>query len=78
MPTLLFEGSYRFYYYSHESNEPLHVHVDREMFSVKFWLEPISLSKNIGFNAQELNKIFKIIVKHKELFLEEWNDYFSI
>jgi len=78
MPTLLIEGPYRFYFYSHESFEPPHVHVDREMLSAKFWLEPITLSRNIGFNARELNKIYKIIVNHREQFLEKWNDYFGL
>jgi hypothetical protein len=78
MPTLLIEGPYRFYFYSHESFEPPHVHVDREMYSAKFWIEPISLSKNIGFNSKELNKIYKIIFEHKKLFLEKWNEYFSV
>ncbi|MBM2815320.1 MAG: hypothetical protein HW421_2082 [Ignavibacteria bacterium] len=77
MPTLLIEGPYRFYFYSHENNEPPHVHVDRDMLSVKFWLEPIALSKNIGFSAKELNKIYAIIVNHQEQFLEKWNEYFE-
>ena len=78
MPTLLFEGPFRFYFYSHENDEPPHVHVDRDMFSAKFWLEPVSLSRNIGFSSKELNKINKIIVTHQELFLEKWHDYFGI
>jgi hypothetical protein len=78
MPTLLIEGPYRFYFYSHESYEPPHVHIDRDSFSAKFWLNPISLNRNIGFDAKELNKINKIIVKHQEIFLEKWNDYFGL
>ncbi len=30
MPTILRIGPYRFYFYSHEPNEPPHVHIDRE------------------------------------------------
>jgi len=78
MPTLLNEGPYRFYFHSHENNEPPHVQVDRDMFSAKFWLESVSLSGNIGFSNKELNKIIKIIVKHQVLFLEKWHDYFGI
>ncbi|TAL70575.1 MAG: DUF4160 domain-containing protein [Bacteroidetes bacterium] len=77
MPTLLVSGPYRFYFYSHETSEPPHVHVDRDMCSVKFWLEPVTLAKNIGFSAIELNKIYRIIVNNRESFLEEWNEYFS-
>ena len=29
MPTVLKHAGYRFYFYSHEPNEPPHVHVDK-------------------------------------------------
>ncbi len=76
MPTLLVEGPYRFYFFSHENNEPPHIHVDRDMLSAKFWLEPIRIAKNLGFSTNELNKIYKIIVRNNYKFLEEWNEYF--
>jgi Domain of unknown function (DUF4160) len=38
MPTVLRNGAYRFYFYSHEPNEPPHIHVDRDRLSAKFWL----------------------------------------
>ena len=40
MPTVLREEGYRFYFYSHEPNEPPHVHVDKGGSTAKFWLEP--------------------------------------
>jgi hypothetical protein len=43
MPTVLREGPYRFYWYSHEPGEPPHVHVDRGDYSAKFWLRPVAL-----------------------------------
>jgi Domain of unknown function (DUF4160) len=35
MPTVLRAGPYRFYFYSHEPNEPPHIHVDRDDLSPK-------------------------------------------
>ena len=52
MPTVLRDGPYRFYFYSHELNEPPHVHIDRDDLSAKFWLEPVSLARNLRFNAR--------------------------
>ncbi len=43
MPTVLRIGAYRFYFYSHEPNEPSHIHIDRDNLSAKFWLEPVPL-----------------------------------
>jgi hypothetical protein len=65
MPTVLRIGPYRFYFFSHEPYEPIHIHVDREKNTAKFWMEPIQLAKNIGFNAVELNKIEKIIIENE-------------
>jgi hypothetical protein len=41
MPTVLRLGPFRFYFYSHEPNEPPHVHVDRGDATIKIWLKPV-------------------------------------
>lgn len=78
MPTVLRVKAYRFYFYSHEPNEPSHIHVDRDNLSAKFWLKPVALASNIGFSAKELRKIHSIIEKHQETLVEDWNGYFDI
>jgi hypothetical protein len=77
MPTVLRSGPYRFYFYSHEPNEPPHVHADRDDRSTKFWLEPVALARNFGFNARELGVLQKIIAANQELLLEAWHGYFG-
>lgn len=77
MPTILSEGPYRFYFHSHEPNEPPHVHVDRDEKSVKFWLQPVSLARNLGFGAAELRKIARLVAGHEAEFVEAWNEYFT-
>jgi hypothetical protein len=47
-------GPYRVYFHSHEPNEPLHVHVDRDDESAKFWLDPVALARDLGFGPVEL------------------------
>ncbi|MCT7952369.1 DUF4160 domain-containing protein [Ancylothrix sp. C2] len=77
MPTVLrFEG-YRFYFYSHEPNEPPHIHIDKDEMSAKFWLSPVSLAKNIGFKAKELRIIQLLVEANQQKFLEAWNEYFN-
>lgn len=76
MPTVLIIGPYRFYFYSHEPNEPPHIHVDRDDFSAKFWIEEIYVAKNLGFSQKELSRIEKLVVKHQKQFLDKWYDYF--
>ena len=77
MPTVLRTGPYRFYFYSHETAEPPHVHVDRDDLSAKFWLEIVSLARNLGFNPRELRQIQSIIIEQQKMLLEAWHGYFS-
>jgi hypothetical protein len=77
MPTERRSGPYRFYFYSHEPNEPPHVHVDRDDFSAKFWLDPVELAANFGFRAHELREIQSLVVAHRAQFLEAWNEFFG-
>jgi Domain of unknown function (DUF4160) len=77
MPTILRNGPHRFYFYSHEPNEPPHIHVDRDSSSAKFWLEPVSLASNIGFSAKELRKVEAIVEERQIDLLEVWHGYFG-
>lgn len=76
MPTVLRVGPYRFYFHSHEPNEPAHIHVDRDDQSAKFWIDPVGLARNLGFSAHELRRIEKLIFEHHAKLTEAWNDWF--
>ena len=78
MPTVLRSGPYRFYFYSHEPNEPPHIHVDRDDSSAKFWLDPVQLAANFGFRAHELREIQSMVEEHRAQFTEAWNEFFGI
>jgi len=76
-PAILRAGPYRLYFYSHEPNEPPHVHVDRDEQSAKFWLSPVCLAYNLGFSPAELRKIEVIVNENHQLLLEAWYGYFG-
>lgn len=75
MPNVLRSGPYRFYFYSHEPNEPPHVHVDRDDLSAKFWLDPVELARNLGFRPHELNRLERLVQENRQDFLEAWNEH---
>ncbi len=77
MPTVLRTGPYRIYFVSHDMGEPPHVHVDRENLSAKFWLQPVSLARNLGFTARELRKIQSVLEHRQAELLGAWYGYFS-
>jgi len=77
MPTIARIGPYRIYFYSHDRAEPPHVHVDRDDSTAKFWLTPVALAYNIGFRANELRDIQRMVTEHAAEWLEMWNDNFG-
>ncbi|MBI1899735.1 MAG: DUF4160 domain-containing protein [Planctomycetia bacterium] len=77
MPTILRTGPYRFYFWSHELNEPPHIHVDRDDCTAKFWLQPVALARSTGFPAHELRRIQALIQQHHEKLREAWHGHFG-
>ncbi len=77
MPTILRSGAYRFYFYSHEPNEPAHIHVDRGELSLKVWLDPVALARNHGFRPHEINGILALVNDNRVRLLEAWHEYFG-
>jgi hypothetical protein len=76
MPTIQkISGPYRFFFYSFDCNEPMHVHVKRDKITCKFWLKSISLSDNHGFASAELNDIRRIIQANLFEIIEAWHEH---
>lgn len=77
MPTILRTGSFRFFFYSNENNEPAHIHIQRDRKLAKFWLNPVALAGSTRFSPKELRELESLVAENKEQFLEAWNEYFS-
>jgi hypothetical protein len=76
MPSVLRIGRYRFFFFSNEGEEPPHIHVKAGEHEAKFWLFPIDLAANFGFNIRELNEARRLVEDHQDQLLEAWNEYF--
>lgn len=77
MPTVLRVGSYRFFFYAGDRDEPRHVHVEQNDKIAKFWLDPVRLQGSGGFSRTEIGRIQKLIDDHHTELLEAWDDYFG-
>lgn len=77
MPTVLRVGPYRFFFYSGNGHEPPHIPVERDELLAKFWLRPVALANAGGLKRTEVRKVELIVVKHKAVLLESWNEYFG-
>ena len=78
MPTLLYEKGFRFFFYSNENNEPIHVHVKKGEVEGKIWLEPeMAVAWFRGFTSAEEKDIMQIVATNIEVFKTKWNEYFN-
>lgn len=77
MPNVLRIGKYRFFFFSREGNEPVHIHVESGDNYAKFWLEPVALAKSIGYSAREINEIKRLVLENVNIFKEKWHEYFG-
>lgn len=77
MPTVLRFGSYRFFFYAGDRDEPPHIHVERDNNRAKFWLEPVRLQNSGGFGRTEINRIQRIIEENRSDLLRSWNEDFN-
>jgi len=75
MPNVLRSGPYRVYFYSHEPNKPPHVHVDRDQASCKIWLAPVALAASLGFKANELGEVLRLVSANSTSLLKAWRDF---
>jgi hypothetical protein len=77
MPEILRVGGYRFFFFSRESSEPRHIHVEQAERYAKFWLDPIELVESRGFRGSELRELCSIIAEHRDEFIIAWDEHFG-
>ena len=77
MPTTLFVMGWRFFFYSNEGNEPIHVHCKKGDMECKFWLDSLNfdVAEAYSYNMNSSNKreVKKIIFEYFDFIEAEWN-----
>lgn len=68
---------FRFFFFSNEGDEPIHIHVESDDKYAKVWLMPVQLAKSVGYSARELNEIGKLVLENIDLFKEKWHEHFG-
>ncbi|MHB1664166.1 MAG: DUF4160 domain-containing protein [bacterium] len=77
MPKVLQVGKYRFFFFSREGKEPVHIHVESGGDYAKYWLEPVSLATSVGYSAKELNEIKKLVLENIKFLKDKWHEHFN-
>jgi hypothetical protein len=78
MPTVLFINGLRFFFYSNENDEPIHIHVKKGSAVGKIWLVPkCEIAYLHGFTNAEEKNILEIVNDNFELLKTKWNEHFN-
>ncbi len=77
MPTILTIYGWRFFFYSNEGNEPIHIHCNKNDMDCKYWLdvEIIDIVEDYSYNMDPKDKreVRKIIFQYFNFIEEQWN-----
>jgi hypothetical protein len=79
MPVILRHKTFRFLFYANEGNprEPVHIHVVKDDTDAKFWLNPVRVAYNDGFNARTLRELLEVVEANAALIEGAWNEFFN-
>ena len=75
--TLLYWNGFRFFFYSNENDEPIHVHVSKGDFHCKIWLESsVELAYARGGYGKDVNRVTEVAEQNAEFLILKWNEFF--
>ncbi len=77
MPTVFRLRGFRFFFFSLDRAEPIHIHVEKGDAYAKFWLRPVALARSRGFAQHEITEIRRIVETKRLLIERAWNDHFA-
>ena len=79
MPTILFVMGRRFFFYSNERNEPIHIHAQKAEKECKYWLDPgrFDIKEAFCFNMSERDQrqVKKLVYEYFEFIEEKWAEF---
>ncbi len=81
MPTVLLVKGWRFFFYSNELNEPIHIHCRKGDKECKYWLDSKKFDVREAFsynlNDKDRRQIMKMIYEYFEYIEDKWSEFQS-
>jgi len=81
MPTELYIFGWRFFFYSNEGSEPIHIHAEKGDMECKYWLlvDELEIKEAFSYNLTPAAKreVKKVIYQHFDDIVLAWNEYFN-
>ncbi len=79
MPTILLVMGWRFFFYSNEKSEPVHIHCRKAEKECKYWLDTrnfdLQEAYSYSMNNKDKREVKKIIFEYFEFIEQEWNRF---
>jgi hypothetical protein len=77
MPTVFYFNGYRFFFFSNENDEPIHIHVEKGEGAAKYWLDPIEEVYSYGLKVKQRKEIKAIIELRINELKKAWHEHFQ-
>lgn len=81
MPTVLYIYGWRFFFYSNEGNEPIHIHAEKGDIECKFWIlvDEVDIKEAFAYNLTPAarQEARKIIFQHFDIIVQAWDTFFN-
>jgi hypothetical protein len=81
MPTVLYIYGWRFFFYSNEGNEPIHIHAEKGDIECKFWIliDEVDIKEVFAYNLTPAaqKEVRKIIFQHFDIIVQAWETFFN-
>lgn len=67
VPTVLRIDGFRYFFYSGDREEPVHVHVEKTDASAKVWIRSVRLDRSHGFSNTDIATILRHVEENSEV-----------
>jgi len=79
LPTVLLKKGWRFFFFSNEGNEPIHIHVVKGEKSCKYFLDESNIEIKMAFQrnmkVRDIREVKEIIFENFNYIIEQWKEF---
>jgi hypothetical protein len=77
VPTIFVAFGFRFFFYSSDGIEPIHVHVDGHGAIGKWWVASEKWQSHRGFRTSDLARVERELISRKQEIIDAWRAHFD-
>jgi hypothetical protein len=81
MPTVLYILGWRFFFYSNEGSEPIHIHAEKGDMECKYWIlvDEVEITEAFSHKLSPAarREVKKIIYQHFDILVLAWDEHFK-